>query len=43
MALTNEEMALALGEVTRRLLSVREHYATLGPTHDVRGAWLDQR
>jgi hypothetical protein len=43
MTLTNEERALALGEVMSYLLSVREHYVTLGSTHDVRDALLDQR
>lgn len=43
MALTNEEKALALAEVTSRSLSARQHDATFGPTHDGRDAWLDQR
>jgi hypothetical protein len=43
MALTNEERALALGYVMSRLLSVREHYATLEPTYDVCDPSLDQR
>jgi len=42
MTLANEEEALALGEATS-LLCVRDHYATLRPTHNVRDAWLDQR